>query len=158
MIVLEIIQSVAVIILFIVLIKQNKEIFDKNKEISSLQQELDTIKYTECQDDYSNSIKEVQTLNLLKTTLDKINRNYRINNNDKIVLFLFLIRCLSNLDNDDIIKPSIKIDLSKFDTYKLASEPLYKYIKTYDKMNSFELPDKVISELLSATYYLITKK
>ena len=32
MIVLEIIQSVAVIILFIVLIKQNKEIFDKNKE------------------------------------------------------------------------------------------------------------------------------
>ena len=60
MIVLEIIQSVAVIILFIVLIKQNKEIFDKNKEISSLQQELDKIS------------KEIEDSNYKKLDLDFI--------------------------------------------------------------------------------------
>ena len=147
MVILDIIQLVAVIILFIITIKQKKELNDRDLEIHALSVELDTLKLNQSRQELKLTEIELQVFDEVKLTLNKIQKNYQIYKSDKIKLIKLLIIIFKYTD----INLINKISVSKQYTFKEASECIINYI---DKpMNTIEQ----LIETLNAIYYLVTK-
>ena len=71
MVILDIIQLVAVIILFIITIKQKKELNDRDLEIHALSVELDTLKLNQSRQELKLTEIELQVFDEVKLTLNK---------------------------------------------------------------------------------------
>ena len=148
---LEVVQFIAVVILFILVLKSERNNFNKNKEIAALQKEIDELKYLDSRRDFMQTAKINHAIDILLTTLNKINKNYRVTNSNRMGLLIFFARFIEDIDKAE----EIKINTNKYNTYKSASEPLYEYIN--NSLYLKELTEEQNSEILSAIYYLVTK-
>lgn len=146
-ILLDIIQLVAVIILFILNIRQRNALRDKDLEINALSTELDNLKLASCRDDYKVTELELKVNEEVISSLNKIQRNYQVYKSDKIKLLKLLIIMFKYID----INLINRINVSKTYTYKKASEHIIRYIEK--PMSSTEQT----IETLNAIYYLVTK-
>ena len=77
-ILLDIIQLVAVIILFILNIRQRNALRDKDLEINALSTELDNLKLASCRNDYKATELELKVNEEVISSLNKIQRNYQV--------------------------------------------------------------------------------
>lgn len=150
---LEVVQFIAVVILFICTVRLSAENFNKSKEIAELQKEVDSLKYTDAKRDFEESSRLNHGIDLLVTTLNRINKNYRVTNKDRMNLLIFMSRFIDSFE--ELGPKATKIITSKFNTYKSGSEPLYNYVSK--SLYLTNLSDEQISEILSAIYYLVTK-
>ena len=132
MVILDIIQLAAVIVLFIITIKQKKDLADKDLEIHALSVELDNLKLAQSKEDFNITEEEMRVNDEVITTLNKIQKNYQVYKSDKIKLIN-------------------RINVSKQYTYKRAAEHIINYIEK--PMSSTEQ----LIETLNAIYYLVTK-
>lgn len=146
-ILLDIIQLVAVIILFILNIRQRNALRDKDLEINALSTELDNLKLASCRDDYKATELELKVNEEVISSLNKIQRNYQVYKSDKIKLLKLLIIMFKYID----INLINRINVAKTYTYKKASEHIIRYIEK--PMSSTEQT----IETLNAIYYLVTK-
>lgn len=145
--ILDLIQLVAVIILFIVTIKQKKALQDRDREIQALDTQLDTLKMEQSRFEFKLTEEQLKINTQVLSILNKIQRNYAISKTDKLKLISLLINMMRNID----ISLLNKIDISKQYTYKVATEQIKEFIN-----NPSYTVDQVV-ETLNALYYLITK-
>lgn len=147
MVILDIIQLAAVIALFIITIKQKKDLADKDLEIHALSVELDNLKLAQSKEDFNLTEEEMRVNDEVITTLNKIQKNYQVYKSDKIKLIKLLIVIFKYTD----INLINRINVSKQYTYKRAAEHIINYIEK--PMSSTEQ----LIETLNAIYYLVTK-
>ena len=74
MVILDIIQLAAVIALFIITIKQKKDLADKDLEIHALSVELDNLKLAQSKEDFNLTEEEMRVNDEVITTLNKIQK------------------------------------------------------------------------------------
>lgn len=151
-IITNVIEIVSMIVLFITVhllikkLKIEKEIY--NKDIESLNRELDTFRQNDSMKDIHRLIEVHKANSVLIDTLDKIKRNYTISKHDKIVIIQWLIVRL-NLEDDYTLLSNI--NTSKKYTFNQAADIIKDYIKDSLKENIS------IQESLNAAFYLILK-
>lgn len=144
---LETIQLIAVIVLFVLVKRQEKVIKGKDKEIEALQKELDSIKFNISKEEVKLTEDSLKVNGDTLPILLKIKRNYALSKTDKTCLLVFLITFMKNVKTELIFKVSI----TKKYTYNEACDIIIDYIK-----RPLYTEDQ-IKDVLNAIFWLITK-
>lgn len=146
-IVLQVVEFIAVITLFIICYSLARKLKLKDEEISALNSELDGLKFSIARDEYKLTEDILRVNSLVVEMLKKVQSKYAIYKSDKLILMEFLILFMRNVDSTMIYK----VNIGKKYTFKEATNSILKYI---DKP---EYTDKQVRAVLDAVYYLLTR-
>lgn len=147
MFIIQLLEVMAIVLLFIINISMAIKLKVKSHEIRVLSQDLIDLRVKVNKEEVKLTEDMLKCNTLVVNTLLKIKKNYQVNKTNKLVLLEFLILFMRNVDTQMIYK----VDISKKFTYKDACNCILKYI------NSPEFTEKQIQEVLNSIYFLITK-
>ena len=146
---LGIIETVSVIVLFILCIISYKKIKDQQEELLRVYEELDNsnrlLKEIKIKENYNESEAKTKML----PVLEKIQRNCSISKKDKIKLLDYFSHLIYTLRYYEILDIMYTMNVSKAFTFKQATNNIIDFIN--------HKHDKPIQEVVESIYFLITK-
>ena len=146
---LGIIETISVIVLFILCIISYKKIKDQQEELLRVYEELDNsnqlLKEIKIKENYNESEAKTKMLPIL----EKIQRNCSISKKDKIKLLDYFSHLIYTLRYYEILDIMYTMNVSKAFTFKQATNNIIDFIN--------HKHDKPIQEVVESIYFLITK-
>ena len=146
---LGIIETISVIVLFILCIISYKKIKDQQEELLRVYEELDNsnqlLKEIKIKENYNESEAKTKMLPIL----EKIQRNCSISKKDKIKLLDYFSHLIYTLRYYEILDIMYTMNVSKAFTFKQATNNIIDFIN--------HKYDKPIQEVVESIYFLITK-
>lgn len=146
---LGIIETISVIVLFILCIIGYKKIKDQQEELLRVYEELDNsnqlLKEIKIKENYNESEAKTKML----PVLEKIQRNCSISKKDKIKLLDYFSHLIYTLRYYEILDIMYTMNVSKAFTFKQATNNIIDFIN--------HKYDKPIQEVVESIYFLITK-
>ena len=146
---LGIIETISVIVLFILCIIGYKKIKDQQEELLRVYEELGNsnrlLKEIKIKENYNESEAKTKML----PVLEKIQRNCSISKKDKIKLLDYFSHLIYTLRYYEILDIMYTMNVSKAFTFKQATNNIIDFIN--------HKHDKPIQEVVESIYFLITK-
>lgn len=147
MVISEVVQTILVIVLFIITICQSRRLTQKDSEIYDLRTEIDRLNYNVCKEQIKLTEQLLATNKKIIPIMTKVQNNFKIGDKDKLHLLEFFILFMQNVKRDIIYK----VDTSKKFTFKQATDIILEFIKQPI------YTDEQIKDVLNSIYFLLTK-
>jgi len=152
--IMDIIQIVCALCLFIIIAieffelhKKDKEIKELNSDLIALNSELDTLKFNMATQEVKITEEQLKVNSELLPVMFKIQRNYTIAKIDKLKVLNFLIVLMrdTKLNLLKIVNTNRKF------TFKSSSDLIIQYIRKP------LFTEKALTEVINAAYWIIVK-
>ena len=145
----SIIETIVVLILFILCIVGYRKIKTQHEELLKVYKELDDSEQLNERLKMEMDYNELEVKAKIFPILEKIQRNYQISKRDKVYLLDYLSHLIHTFKHYEILDILYTMNISNKFTFKEATNNIMDFIN--HKHN------KPIQEVVESIYYLITK-
>lgn len=144
---LEILQLICVVVLFVIVKRQEKSLRQKEEEIFTLNKEIEKLKLDISKRDANLSQDAIKINTEVFSILMKIKKNFSISKSDKLRLLDFLVVYMRSIDKSLLYK----VNTSRKMTYKEATEFILEYLRRP------LFTGNQVQGVLDSVFFLLTK-